>query len=202
MDRLIALLSVPPPGLRNFVVAPAVLVFSYYVLIWIEPSINALGLSPFVLAVVFSLGAVAAWTLPIRMEQSGINHATYFIVVLLLAATLSGLLYVHDPLVCQRFLTVVMALRIGFLAHALWRAPEVIPRLGGPTEGPASFADIWGRWKLISLLALIFVNEAAIRHGSLEDWIITWSVAPVVVYCLMHWTIVAEWWSCPDAGED
>ncbi len=199
MDRLFALLSVPPPGLRNFIVAPAVLVFSYYVLNWIEPSISALGLSPFVLAVVFSLGAVTAYTLPTVMEPSEQDQGTFFIVMILTSATFGMLLYVHDPLVCQRFFTAVLALRIVLLAHALWRAPQHIPRIGGPIEAPASYSDIWGRWKLISLLALIFANEAAIRHGSLEDWIVTWSVAPALVYCLMHWTIVAEWWGSPDA---
>jgi hypothetical protein len=202
MDRLIALLSVPPPGLRNFIVSPAVLVFSYYVLTWIEPSVSALGLSPFVLAFVFAMGAVAAWTIPVRMAQSEVGGGTYLIVVMLLAAILALLLYVHDPLICQRFLTVILALRIVFLVHALWRAPEDIPRMGGPTEGSASFADIWGRWKIVSFLALIFVNEAAIRHGSLEDWIIAWSIAPVVIYCLTYWTMVAEWWGSPDADED
>ena len=202
MDRLIALLSVPPPAIRDFIVAPAVLVFSYYALTWIEPSLAALGLSAFVWAVVFSLGAVAAWRYPVAKEGVDLDPLGVGILVGLVVTSLGTLLYVNDPLWCQRFFTVVLLLKAGFLTHALWRAREDIGLFGGPLEGPAPLAEIWGRWKLVSIVALILVNETAIRFGTLEDWIVTWSVAPVVVYCLMHWTILADWWGSQDLDED
>lgn len=193
MDRLIALLSVPPPGLRNFVVFPAVLVFAYTVLLAMEPALNALGLSAFVLAVVFALFAGMAWQAPVVVASTDMDRFTLMIFAGLNLAILAVLAFGQDPLLCQRFFTIVLILRVIFLAQPYWQAPEDLALMGGPRSGSQCLMQIWRQWKLISLVMLLLVNETAIKFGTLTEWIIVWSVAPVVAYCLMYWTIMATW---------
>ena len=193
MRRLLALLSVPPPGLRPFIVMPAALVFGFTFLSAFETRLADAGLSPFVLAVVLAMGVNWAWQFQGRDSWQRLEPALRQVVAGLVLAILAVLLFVHEPLWCQRVFTIVGGMKALFLAHALWRCPEDFALLGGPREGPEWFAQSWARWKLVSILMIVLMNEAAIRYGTQADWIVVWSVAPLTAYCLMHWTIVATW---------
>lgn len=200
MLRLLALIASPPGNLRPFIRFPAALVFSYTALLQGEAYLSGIGVSPFVLSVVIAMGFVAGMNAPgqVRagLHDAEVARSAYAIFL----GILGVLLVVHDPLWCQRVFTVFAASKALFILHALWRAPGDLPRLGGPVDGPAWFAGSWARWKVVSLVMLVLINETAIRYGTLTEWIIVWSVTPVVVYCLMCWTIVATWDEDGDAG--
>lgn len=193
MLRFLALITTPPGNLRPFVRFPAALVFSYTVLLLAEGYLSAIGLSPFVLAVVIAMGVMLALNAPGQLRDGLYEAEIARTAYLLYLGLLALLLIVHDPLWCQRVFTVFMASKALFILHGLWRAPEDLPKLGGPREGPRWFADAWARWKVVSLVMLVLVNETTIAYGTLTEWVIVWSVAPVVVYCLLCWTLVATW---------
>ena len=197
MDRLIALLSVPPPGLRKLIVLPAVLVFSYTVLLSMTPELDRLGLSAFVLAVVFTLFAELSWRIPVVIAQIGNLKTAYGYGINL--CFLAVLLYVNDPLWCQRYFTAALGFKVVCLGLALWRTPDQLADWGGIREGPDWLKDSWARWYIVSSVAVILVNETAIRYATLTEWIIVWAVSPVIAHCLMHWTILATWGDETDA---
>ena len=199
MRRLIALISMPPPRLRPFVVFPAVLVISYTFFLAIEYRLAEFGLSPLVLAVVLAMGIAWAWQLPNLLHQTQLDRDALPTAVFFVLATLALLLFVHDPLWCQRVFTVFLSIRAIWLAYALWRAPANFRHIGGPIDGPKWFAESWARWKLISLMMLILISETAISYGTLTEWVVAWSVAPVVAYCMMYWSILATCEDNPDA---
>jgi hypothetical protein len=193
MRRVLALISIPPPGLRPFIVFPASLVFTYAALLQVEPQLDALSLSPFVLAVVLAKSVSLASQIPSLARRPGIGTDGIKAAVAVIFVALGLLLLVHEPVWCQRSFTVILGLRAGFLANGLWRNSNDLRLLSGWTGEPDGFVRSWGRWKLVSMIMLLLINEATIMYGTLTEWVIVWSVAPVVAYCLMYWTLLATW---------
>jgi len=153
----------------------------------------AFGLSPFVFAFVLSVAVSWFWKMQNIVRNMQVERDVRLISFFIIFTPLAVLIFVNDPLWCQRFLSVTLGINAIFLAHGLWRSPQSLQNLSGMNDGPNWFIKLWARWRLASLLLLILVNESAISYATLTEWIIMWSMAPVIVYCLMFWSIAASW---------
>lgn len=198
MKRLVELFSISPPGSREFLLLPVVLVISYMAFLHIGAELAALSLSPFVLSVVLTQAVGAIWLGQLRLRRCHDASRTPQVFSIVTLVGLAFLLAAQDPVWCQRFVSLVIAVRAAYLARALYRGETDLSDHGGPRSAPASFTRHWGQWKLYAFLALFAVNELAIAFASLTEWIIISAFAPMIAYCVLQWSMVALW----DGGAD
>lgn len=177
----------------------AVLVLSYTVLRAVPMPPVLPESAPFVLSVVLTLGVNALSNIRQQSQRPDMQRDVLIATGVVYGLILLVLLIRQDPLWCQRVFTLLPALKALWIGYALWRAPEDLRKLSGLDDSPAGYMMLWGRWKLVSLLFLVLLNEAAIRYGTLEEWIILWAVAPAAVFCLSLWILMVLW--VPDEDE-
>lgn len=107
----------------------------------------------------------------------------------------AGLLVWGTPVFCQ----------YAWLAALLWKASEVWLTLwaGGARVSrisqnvPEKISDrnmrLWMQWHTVRCVALMVIAVAAMRFGTLDDWIAMRALAPIATYYLFHWTLRATW---------
>lgn len=194
MRMFLALISTPPPGLSFFLAPASVLVLTYLVVLHVGP-ILGVPTSPLVLAVAATIVVNASRSLPRQFRELDADEFVVGTVTTIVVATIAFLIWLDDPLWCQRLVTVILGTKALLIAHALWRDPDDLEPLGAPRSGPEWFVEDWARWKIVALGLTVLVNETAIRFANHAEWIAVTAILPALIYCLLYWTLTALAWS-------
>ena len=194
MFHLYALLTTPPPLSTSYLALHLALISGYTVFLHAEGWFQANGLSAFVLACVFFMVLLAWRNLPLTVAVVPIScsaprQGTIGVTVTLLFAAL--FLALNDPLVCQRAFSAICAFRVIYLTYGALQSPAGLNSMAwiGRTlnEGRENAA----LWSAAGCAALLAINEYAIAHWTLSEWIVMRSFAPIAIHALVWWSILA-----------
>ena len=180
----------------------ATLVVAYLALVPFGDYLEQANLSSFVLANVIML--VARRFAQVR-EAEGFSTDPFFVTsvmklgVFLTIAFCALFLFFNDPLVCQRYFTVLCAVHACPIFYATLFDREFLGAF------PWVFRDVKhgrltaARWAIVGDITLIAINETVIATAGEPEWIEMRALAPIAMFSIVWWAFMA---TRPYEGED